>query len=54
MAAVKWGVISTADIGMKKVLPGMMKSPDIEIVAIASRWIPSMTCQMVRPREPYA
>ncbi len=37
MAAVKWGVISTADIGMKKVIPGMMKSPDIKIVAIASR-----------------
>jgi predicted dehydrogenase len=37
MAAVKWGVISTADIGMKKVIPGMMKSKDIEIVAIASR-----------------
>lgn len=37
MSAVKWGVISTADIGMKKVLPGMMKSPDIKIVAIASR-----------------
>ncbi|MBG1232877.1 Gfo/Idh/MocA family protein [Aestuariivirga litoralis] len=37
MSAVKWGVISTADIGMKKVLPGMLKSKDIEIVAIASR-----------------
>ncbi len=37
MAAVKWGIISTADIGMKKVIPGMMKSKDIEIVAIASR-----------------
>jgi predicted dehydrogenase len=37
MAPVKWGIISTADIGMRKVIPGMMKSPDIEIVAIASR-----------------
>jgi len=37
MAAVKWGVISTADIGMKKVLPGMLKSKEIELVAISSR-----------------
>ena len=37
MAAVKWGVISTAEIGMKKVLPGMLKSKDIELVAISSR-----------------
>lgn len=37
MKPVKWGVISTADIGLKKVLPGMLKSPEIEIVAIASR-----------------
>jgi len=37
MATVKWGVISTADIGMKKVLPGMLKSKEIELVAISSR-----------------
>ena len=37
MKPVKWGVISTADIGMKKVIPGMMKSGDIDVVAIASR-----------------
>ena len=34
---VRWGVISTARIGWEKVLPGMMKSKDIEIRAIASR-----------------
>lgn len=37
MKPVKWGVISTADIGMKKVLPAMLKSAELEIVAIASR-----------------
>ena len=37
MKPVKWGIISTANIGVAKVLPGMLKSKDIEIVAIASR-----------------
>ena len=37
MTKVKWGVISTADIGVAKVLPGMLKSDEIEIVAISSR-----------------
>jgi hypothetical protein len=37
MKPVRWGVISTANIGMEKVLPGMMKSAGIEIVAISSR-----------------
>lgn len=34
---VRWGVISTADIGMKKVTPGIMKSPHSVVTAIASR-----------------
>ena len=38
---VRWGVISTADIGVAKVLPGMMKSKEIEIRAIASRTLPT-------------
>ena len=38
---VRWGVISTARIGWEKVLPGMMKSKDIEIRAIASRTLPT-------------
>ncbi len=37
MKPVKWGIISTANIGVAKVLPGMLKSKDIEIVAISSR-----------------
>jgi predicted dehydrogenase len=34
---VRWGIISTADIGMKKVIPGIMRSPHSEVVALASR-----------------
>ena len=37
MKPVVWGVISTAKIGRERVLPGMMKSPLIDIRAIASR-----------------
>jgi predicted dehydrogenase len=34
---VRWGIVSTADIGMKKVTPGIIKSPHSEVVALASR-----------------
>jgi predicted dehydrogenase len=37
MKPVKWGIISTANIGVAKVIPGMLKSKDVEVVAIASR-----------------
>jgi predicted dehydrogenase len=37
MEPVRWGVISTARIGVAKVLPGMLKSREIKILAIASR-----------------
>jgi predicted dehydrogenase len=37
MKPVKWGIISTANIGMAKVIPGMMKSKDLEVAGIASR-----------------
>ncbi len=37
MKPVKWGILSTANIGMKKVTPGMLKSSEIKVVAIASR-----------------
>jgi predicted dehydrogenase len=37
MKPVKWGIISTANIGMEKVIPGMMKSTDLTVVGIASR-----------------
>jgi predicted dehydrogenase len=34
---VRWGVLSTAGIGVKKVLPAMQKSEWVELAAIASR-----------------
>jgi predicted dehydrogenase len=34
---VKWGIISTAKIGLTNVIPGMLKSRDLQVVAIASR-----------------
>ncbi|HTN98796.1 MAG TPA: Gfo/Idh/MocA family oxidoreductase [Nordella sp.] len=37
MKPVKWGIISTANIGVAKVIPGMQKSKDVDIVAISSR-----------------
>lgn len=37
MRKVRWGQLSTANIGLKKVLPGMMRSEHCEITAIASR-----------------
>jgi predicted dehydrogenase len=37
MKKVKWGIISTAKIGTEKVIPGMMKSKNAEVVAISSR-----------------
>jgi len=37
MKKVVWGVLSTAKIGLERVLPGMMKSPMCDIRAIASR-----------------
>ncbi|KKC35882.1 NAD-binding protein [Devosia epidermidihirudinis] len=34
---VRWGILSTANIGMEKVTPGIQKSAHSEVVAIASR-----------------
>lgn len=34
---VRWGILSTARIGVTKVIPGIMRSPHSEVVAIASR-----------------
>ena len=37
MTPVRWGILSTANIGTKKVIPGMLKSSQLEVAAIASR-----------------
>ncbi len=34
---VRWGILSTADIALRKVIPGMRRSPRSEVAAIASR-----------------
>lgn len=37
MSAVRWGIISTADIGMTKVTPAIQQAHNCQVVAIASR-----------------
>jgi predicted dehydrogenase len=37
MQPVRWGIVSTAKIGRVKVVPGMMKSPLCDVIAVASR-----------------
>ena len=36
-AALRWGVVSTADIGLNKVIPGIARAARCEVAAIASR-----------------
>ena len=37
MTAIRWGILSTADIGRKKVIPGIRGAARCSVVAIASR-----------------
>ena len=37
MTTLRWGILSTADIARKKVIPGIIKADRCEVVAIASR-----------------
>jgi predicted dehydrogenase len=37
MGVVRWGVLSTADIGMAKVVPAIQQAANADVVAIASR-----------------
>ena len=37
MQPIKWGIVSTAKIGLEKVVPAMLASPDCDVVAVASR-----------------
>jgi len=37
MSCVRWGILSTAKIGVEKVIPAMQQSARTEVVAIASR-----------------
>jgi len=40
MTPVRWGVLSTARIATQKVIPGMLKSSQLQVAAIASRSLP--------------
>lgn len=51
---VRWGIISTANIGMKQVTPGIMKSPHSEVVALASREIGMAEAALVQLGLPQA
>lgn len=37
MSTARWGIISTANIGTEKVIPGIQKAPSCTVTAIASR-----------------
>lgn len=37
MKKIRWGILSTANIGITKVIPGIQKSPNSQVTAIASR-----------------
>jgi predicted dehydrogenase len=37
MSKIRWGILSTAKIGLKQVIPAMQKSQYVDVVAIASR-----------------
>ncbi len=37
MAKVRWGILSTANIGMENVTPAIQQAENCEVVAIASR-----------------
>ena len=37
MKPVRWGVLSTSDFAAGKFLPGLRRSSDIEVAAVASR-----------------
>ena len=41
MAVVRFGILSTADIGMAKVTPAIQQADNCEVVAIASRALPA-------------
>ena len=41
MRKIRWGVLSTANIGLKKVIPAMQRGQYCEVVAIASRHLES-------------
>jgi predicted dehydrogenase len=53
-APVRWGIISTANIGTEKVIPGLMKSKELVVQAIASRTLASAKKAARKLRIPVA
>lgn len=54
MSKVRWGVLSTANIALTKVIPALMKSDLIEVTAIASRDHDRARAAAERLRIPHA
>ena len=54
MTKVRWGVLSTADIGMEKVTPAIQQADNCEVVAIASRDLGKATAAAERLGIPTA
>ena len=48
MKKVVWGVLSTAKIGVKQVIPAMQLSPWCDMRAIASRSLPAAQAAFIR------
>ena len=51
---VRWGILSTADIGLRKVIPGIQKAARCEVVAISSRDVETARSAAERLRIPTA
>ena len=52
MKKVVWGVLSTAKIGLEKVIPAMQRGAYVEVRAIASRSLPAAQAAARRSRSP--
>lgn len=52
--ALRWGVLGTARIALNKVVPGIQKSPMVEVVAVASRELDRALAFARRQRIPTA
>ena len=54
MTKVRWGVLSTADIGMEKVTPAIQRADNCDVTALASRDIDRATAAAARLEIPRA
>jgi predicted dehydrogenase len=54
MTKVRWGVLSTADIGVEKVTPAIQRADNCDVIALASRDIDRATAAAARLEIPRA